>query len=61
MAILFVFLRVLTVVGVNFRGIDAMYKGVILNGPGGPSRVEISDPSLTNATWAHLTMLCIRP
>jgi len=34
---------ILVVVGVNFRGVDAGHKGVILNGPGGPSRTEIDE------------------
>jgi regulator of protease activity HflC (stomatin/prohibitin superfamily) len=42
-AILFVVMLLLIIIGVNFRGIDAGYKGVIVNGPGGPSRVEIDE------------------
>lgn len=42
-AILLIMLLFVTIIGVNFRGIDAGHKGVILNGPGGPSRVEIDE------------------
>ena len=43
LALLGVVMIVLVVVGVNFHGIDAGHKGVILNGPGGPSRTEIDE------------------
>jgi len=42
-ALFIAFLLVLTILGANFRGIDAGHKGVIVNGPGGPSREEIDE------------------
>jgi regulator of protease activity HflC (stomatin/prohibitin superfamily) len=41
--ILFVLVVVLVLSAASFRGIDAGHKGVVLNGPGGPSADEIGE------------------